>query len=72
MFIVAVVLLLVAVSTSIGQKTSQIPPRWEYKIVVGNVDEAQLNELGAAGWEMSAVGVFNNYNLSFYFKRAAK
>ena len=72
MFIVAVVLLFVAVSTGISQKTSQTPQRWEYKIVVGSVDEAQLNELGAAGWEMSAVGVVNNNNVSFYFKRAAK
>jgi len=70
MFIVAVVLLFVAVSTGSGQKSSQTPQRWEYKIVVGTVDDAQLNQLGAAGWELSAVGVVNNNNSSFYFKRA--
>jgi hypothetical protein len=68
-FIVAGVLLFVAVSTGIGQKSNQTPQRWEYKIVVGNVDDAQLNQIGGAGWELSAVGVVNN-NSSFYFKRA--
>jgi hypothetical protein len=69
MFIVAVVLLFVAVSTGIGQKSNQTPQRWEYKIVVGNVDDAQLNEIGAAGWELSAVGSANDRVPSYYFKR---
>ena len=69
MFIVAVVLLFVAVSTGIGQKSNHTPQRWEYKTVVGNVDDAQLNEIGAAGWELSAVGRTND-QVTFYFKRA--
>jgi len=69
-FIVAVVLLFVAVSTGIGQKSNRTPQRWEYKIVVGSVDDAQLNEIGAAGWELSAVGSANDRVSSFYFKRA--
>ena len=70
MFIIAVVSLFVAVSTGIGQKSNQTPQRWEYKVVVGSIDNAQLNEIGAAGWELSAVAVINNNNLLFYFKRA--
>jgi hypothetical protein len=69
MLIVAAVLLFVAVSTGIGQKSNQTPQRWEYKIVIGSVDDTQLNELGAAGWELSAVGA-NDRVPSFYFKRA--
>jgi hypothetical protein len=69
MFIVAVVLLFVAVSTGISQKSNQTPQRWEYKTVLGNLDDAQLNEIGAAGWELSAVGGANG-QVSFYFKRA--
>jgi hypothetical protein len=69
MFIVAVVLLFVAISTGSGQKSNQTPQRWEYKIVVGNVDDVQLNDIGAAGWELSAVGVAND-RVSYYFKRA--
>lgn len=69
MVIVAVVAMFVAVSTSIGQKANQAAPRWEYKTVLGNVDDAQLNEIGAAGWELSAVRGSND-QLAFYFKRA--
>ena len=69
MLIVAFVLLFVAVSTGIGQKSNQTPQRWEYKIVVGNVDDVQLNEIGAAGWELSAVGTTTD-RVAFYFKRA--
>ena len=68
--LIVVVVLLFVVSTGIGQKSNQTPQRWEYKIVMGSVDDAQLNELGAAGWELTAVGVVNNNNSSFYFKRA--
>ena len=69
MLIVAFVLLFVAVSTGIGQKSNQTPQRWEYKTVVGNLDDAQLNEIGAAGWELSAVGTTTD-RVAFYFKRA--
>jgi hypothetical protein len=50
------------------------PPRWEYKQIVRNLeaetppDEAELNKLGEAGWEMS--GVAQQPPLAyFYFKR---
>ena len=69
MFMVAAVLLFVAVSTGIGQKSNQTPQRWEYKVVLGHVYDAQLNEIGAAGWDLSAVRGPND-QLAFYFKRA--
>lgn len=43
-------------------------PAWEYKIVNG-VTEAQLNELGAQGWELTAVAIGNG-QASHYLKRA--
>ena len=50
------------------------PPKWEYKQIIRNLeketppDEAELNRLGAAGWEMS--GVAQQPPLAyFYFKR---
>jgi hypothetical protein len=51
--------------------------KWEYKQIVRNLkkesppDEAELNELGEAGWEMS--GVAQQPPLAyFYFKRHIK
>jgi hypothetical protein len=44
--------------------------QWEYKVVVQNaMSEAQLNALGAEGWEL--VGVVAVAEVpQFYFKRA--
>jgi hypothetical protein len=49
-------------------------PKWEYRQIVRNLekeslpDEAELNKLGAEGWEMS--GVAQQPPLAyFYFKR---
>ncbi len=70
MFMVVVVALFGAVSTGIGQKLNATRQSWEYKAVAGNLDDVQLNEIGAAGWELAAVGVANNNQMSFYFKRA--
>lgn len=48
--------------------------KWEYKQIVRNLkkekplDEAELNELGTEGWEMSGVTQYPP-TIYFYFKR---
>lgn len=48
--------------------------KWEYKQIARNLkkektlDEAELNALGEAGWEMSGVAQHLT-NIYFYFKR---
>ena len=50
-----------------------VEPRWEYKTVVrevtsGPMSETELNELGAAHWEL--VGIVEvSTRIHFYFKR---
>jgi hypothetical protein len=50
-----------------------VPPTYEYKHLTRGVavtlSEAELNELGAAGWELSGVVVVGA-DAHFYFKRA--
>jgi hypothetical protein len=68
-----------------GQEMGQIAPpivyvredvRWEYKTVEHDlsagpaIGEAELNALGAEGWEMAGVFAHGN-RVSFYFKRLA-
>jgi hypothetical protein len=68
-----------------GQEVGQIAPpivyvredvRWEYKIVERDLltgsalGEAELNELGAEGWEVASVLIHRD-KVSFYFKRVA-
>ena len=44
--------------------------RWEYKVIVQTaVSEAELNSLGAEGWELVGV-VAMPETTQFYFKRA--
>ena len=44
--------------------------RWEYKVIVQTaVSEAELNSLGAEGWELVGV-VTMPATTQFYFKRA--
>jgi lipopolysaccharide export system protein LptC len=71
LFILAVVALCLAGWTGNGQKQSTKLQRsiWEYKIVQGTADDAQLNQLGSEGWELLAVAVAND-QVSYYFKRA--
>ena len=38
---------------------------WQYKVVFGELDETQLNELGAQGWELVAI----YGNVYYYFKK---
>ena len=51
--------------------------KWEYKQIVRNLkkektlDEAELNELGEEGWEMSGV-TQHSPNVYFYFKRSVE
>jgi hypothetical protein len=66
-----------------GPETGQVAPpiiyvrediRWEYKTVEHAlsaepvIGEAELNELGAEGWELAGVLAHEN-KVSFYFKR---
>ena len=50
---------------------------WEYKQIARNLkkekplDEAELNALGAEGWEMSGVAQHST-NMYFYFKRSVE
>lgn len=52
--------------------------KWEYKIVRDNeggsgpIQEWQLNDLGAWGWELVAVSHSSTGDRSFIFKRALK
>lgn len=52
-----------------------VPPRWEYKHLVRRVqdqsllDEAELNGLGADGWELVSVYA-DAAGVHFHFKRA--
>jgi hypothetical protein len=51
-----------------------VPATWEYKQVVrrppqGLLQEAELNALGAEGWELVSV-VGEGGSVHFYFKRA--
>jgi hypothetical protein len=51
-----------------------VEPTWEYKYVVRDLarepalDEAELNALGARGWELAAAFARGN-EADFYFKR---
>jgi hypothetical protein len=51
--------------------------KWEYKQIVRNLkkekplDDAELNALGAEGWEMSGVAQHST-NIYFYFKRSVE
>jgi hypothetical protein len=49
--------------------------RWEYKVVARSSDEdlpeAELNELGLAGWELAGI-VTRSAQVHFYFKRVRK
>ena len=50
-----------------------VEPRWEYKTVVrevtsGPMSETELNELGAAHWELVGI-VEGSTRIHFYFKR---
>jgi hypothetical protein len=67
-----------------GQEVGQVAPpivyvredvRWEYKIVerdlsAESLNEAELNELGAEGWELASA-LAHGDKVSFYFKRMA-
>jgi hypothetical protein len=71
------------VNRGLGFATGQVAPpivyvredvRWEYKTVEralsgeAAIGEAELNELGAEGWELAGVLAHEN-KVSFYFKR---
>ena len=50
-----------------------VEPRWEYKTLVreatiGLMSETELNELGAAHWELVGI-VEGSTRIHFYFKR---
>ena len=51
--------------------------KWEYKQIARNLkkekplDEGELNDLGAEGWEMSGVAQYST-NIYFYFKRSVE
>ena len=51
--------------------------KWEYKQIVRNLkkektlDEAELNALGAEGWELSGIAQHST-NIYFYFKRSVE
>jgi hypothetical protein len=51
-----------------------VEPTWEYKLLVRDLaketapDEAELNALGAKGWELAGVFVHDS-EAHFYFKR---
>ena len=51
-----------------GQKQGSSRPAWEYKIV-NESEKIPLNELGAQGWELVAVGMGGAEEV-YYFKRA--
>lgn len=44
--------------------------KWEYMIVQGDIDEAELNRLGADGWALVGVATKFNAHLVHYFRRA--
>ena len=52
----------------------QQPPKWAYKIIERNLiteampGEAELNELGAQGWELAATAIHEQRAI-LYFKR---
>lgn len=54
-----------------------VPPAWEYKHLVRSLvtqrppDEAELNALGAKGWELVGTLVERD-SAHFYFKRATR
>ena len=51
--------------------------KWEYKQISRNhkkekpLDEAELNALGAEGWELSGIAQHST-NIYFYFKRSVE
>jgi hypothetical protein len=61
-------------STRVEPPWVPIEPRWEYKELVRNAEsaalptEAELNALGAEGWELAGV-VREGQEVHFYFKR---
>jgi hypothetical protein len=72
----ASVILLLAVSlfilvswTVYAQKNGSSRQAWEYTSLL-NGSHADLNKLGAEGWEMVGFSVDDSQNKFFYFKRA--
>ena len=51
-----------------GQKQGSLRTLWEYRIV-NESEKIPLNELGAQGWELVAVGMGGAEEV-YYFKRA--
>jgi hypothetical protein len=45
--------------------------KWEYKILKEAPSEAELNKLGAEGWELIVIAgaVSEYYDIRYYFKR---
>lgn len=52
-----------------AQRQATQKQNWEYKLTRG-LNEIQLNELGAQGWELVEVSVSPESNYTYYLKRA--
>ena len=64
-----ILMLLFAIGwTTYGQKRSSVGSTWEYKYVE-NLSEEEINQIGAAGWEMVGFSIDGSTNKHFYFKR---
>ena len=54
--------------TTYSQKSSSASPAWEYRYAERITDD-QINQFGAAGWEMVNFTTDQYGNARFYFKR---
>ena len=61
-------ILLIVGWTVYGQRSTPQRPVWEY-MIVNNLSEQQLNELGSQGWEM-VTATADGGNFHIYLKRA--
>jgi hypothetical protein len=56
--------------TAAGQKKEPAKPQaWEYRFD-GNLSSDQLNQLGAAGWEMVNFTITDSRGITYILKRA--
>lgn len=46
--------------------------RWEYLTVQNAVEDSELNQLGAEGWELVAVVSPAHFVLHYFFKREVR